>query len=125
VRAVVALRVAGLASLMALPFAPNFGLAGALYVLRGMLNRGTTGARSALNVSIVRPQRRGFAASMANVSMQAPRAAAPMLTGVLFGAGDLALPFFIAAAFQGAYIGMYYWAFRHVDPRHAASSSEF
>jgi MFS family permease len=117
VPAVVAMRLAGLAMLVALPFAPSFGLAGALYVLRGMLNRGTTGARSALNVSIVRPQRRGLAASMANVSMQAPRAVAPMLTGALFGAGDLGLPFFIAAAFQGAYVGTYYWAFRKVDPR--------
>ena len=59
---------------------------------------------------------------MANVSMQAPRAAAPMLTGALFGAGDLGLPFFIAAAFQGAYVGMYYWAFRKVDPRYAANA---
>jgi MFS family permease len=117
VRAVVAMRLAGLAMLVALPFAPSFGLAGALYVLRGMLNRSTTGARSALNVSIVRPQRRGFAASMANVSLQAPRAVAPTLTGVLFGAGDLGLPFFIAAVFQGAYVAMYYWAFRNVDPR--------
>ena len=54
VRAVVAMRLVGLALLIALPFAPSFGLAGALYVLRGMFNRGTTGARGALSISIVR-----------------------------------------------------------------------
>ena len=54
VRSVVAMRLVGLAMLIALPFAPSFGVAGALYVLRGMFNRGTTGARSALSISIVR-----------------------------------------------------------------------
>ncbi|HUB44078.1 MAG TPA: hypothetical protein VMB73_03755, partial [Acetobacteraceae bacterium] len=78
-------------------------------------NRGTTGARSALSISIVRPQRRGFAASMANVSMQVPRAVSPVLTGFLFAAGDLALPFLIGAAFQGAYIAFYFWSFWQVD----------
>ncbi len=116
VRAVVAMRVVGLALLIALPFAPSFGIAGALYILRGMFNRGTTGARSALSISIVRPQRRGFAASMANVSMQVPRSISPVLTGFLFAAGDLSLPFFIGATFQAAYIAVYYWSFGQVDP---------
>jgi MFS family permease len=116
VRAVVAMRLVGLALLIALPFAPGFGLAAVLYVLRAMFNRGTTGARSALSISIVRPHRRGFSASMANVSMQVPRSISPVLTGVLFAAGDLALPFFIGAAFQGAYLAVYYWSFRRIDP---------
>jgi MFS family permease len=115
VRAVVAMRLVGLALLVALPFAPSFGLAAVLYVLRGMFNRGTTGARSALSISIVRPQRRGFAASMANVSMQVPRAVSPVLTGFLFAAGDLALPFFVGAAFQGAYLAFYFWSFWQLD----------
>jgi MFS family permease len=115
VRAVVAMRLVGLGLLVALPFAPSFWLAAVLYVLRGMFNRGTTGARSALSISIVRQQRRGFAASMANVSMQVPRAVTPVLTGVLFAAGDLALPFLIGAAFQGAYLVVYYWSFWQVD----------
>lgn len=111
VRAVVAMRLVGLALLIALPFAPRFGLAGACYVLRAMFNRGTTGARSALSISIVRQHRRGFSASMANVSMQVPRAVSPVLSGFLFAAGDLALPFLIGAAFQGAYLAFYYWSF--------------
>jgi len=101
----------------ALPFAPSFGLAAVLYVLRGMFNRDTTGARSALSVSIVRPHRRGLAASMANVSMQVPRSVSPVLTGFLFAAGDLALPFFIGAAFQGAYLVLYYLSFGQIDQR--------
>jgi MFS family permease len=115
VRAVIAMRLVGLALLIALPLAPNFGLAAALYILRAMFNRGTTGARSALSISIVRPHRRGFAASMANVSMQIPRSVSPILTGILFAANNLVLPFFIGAAFQGAYLAMYYASFRQVD----------
>ena len=115
VRAVVAMRLVGLALLIALPFAPSFGLAGACYVLRAMFNRGTTGARSALSISIVRQHRRGFSASMANVSMQVPRAVSPVLSGFLFAAGDLALPFLIGAAFQGAYLAFYYWSFGQMD----------
>lgn len=115
VRAVVAMRLAGLGLLLALPFAPSFGAAGALFVLRAMFNRGTTGARGALSISIVRARRRGFAASMANVSMQVPRAVSPLLTGLLFAAGDLALPFLIGAAFQGAYLWFYYQSFGRFD----------
>lgn len=115
VRSVVALRLVGLAMLIALPFAPSFGVAGALYVLRAMFNRGTTGARGALSISIVRARRRGFAASMANVSMQVPRSVSPLLTGILFAAGDLALPFLLGAAFQGAYLWFYYRSFGQFD----------
>ncbi len=123
VRSVIAMRLVGLVLLVALPFAPSFGLAATFYVLRAMFNRGTTGARSALNISIVRPQRRGFAASMANVSMQVPRSVSPVLTGFLFAAGDLTLPFLIGAAFQGAYLAFYYWSFGQVDSVTASSSA--
>jgi MFS family permease len=123
VRSVIAMRLVGLVLLVALPFAPSFGLAATLYVLRAMFNRGTTGARSALSISIVRPQRRGFSASMANVSMQVPRSFSPVLTGFLFAAGDLTLPFLIGAAFQGAYLAFYYWSFGQVDPVTASSSA--
>ncbi len=123
VHSVVAMRLVGLALLVALPLAPNFGVAAVLYILRNMFNRGTTGARSALSISIVRAHRRGFAASMANVSMQIPRSVSPLLTGFLFAANELALPFFVGAAFQGIYIALYYASFRQVDVALAADSA--
>ena len=52
---------------------------------------------------------------MANVSMQVPRSISPLLTGFLFAIGDLALPFLVGAAFQGAYIALYYWSFGQLD----------
>jgi hypothetical protein len=50
VRAVVVMRIVGLALLIALPLSPSFGLAASLYMLRTMFNRRTTGARSAPNM---------------------------------------------------------------------------
>jgi MFS family permease len=121
VRAVIAMRLVELALLIALPLSPNFGLAALLYVLRAMFHRGTTGARGALSISIVRPHRRSFAASMAGVSMQIPGPVSPVLTRFFFAANNLVLPFFIGAAFQGAYLAMYYASLRQVDdamPQH-------
>jgi hypothetical protein len=39
------------------------------------------------------------------------------LTGFLFAAGELALPFLIGAAFQGAYLVFYYRSFGQFDAR--------
>ncbi len=116
VRAVVGMRLAGLLLLVLLPLAPDFRLAAALYVLRAALNLGTAGARQALNMGLVRPQRRGLAASLASVSMQIPRALGPAAAGALFQGGWLALPFLLAAGFQGAYVYFYQKVFSDYDP---------
>ena len=50
-----------------------------------------------------------------------PRSLSPVLTGFLFAAGDLALPFLIGAAFQGAYIAIYFWSFGQFDSGLAGS----
>lgn len=116
VRAVVAMRIVGLALLVVLPFSPSFGIAAVLYGLRSMLNRGTAGARSALNVSLVRPARRGLAASVGNISVQVPRALGPVLGGVLFQQGFLVLPFLVGAGFQAGYVYLYGRFFHASDP---------
>ena len=116
VRAVVTMRVVGLALLVALPFAPGFGIAAVLYVLRGVFNRGTSGARAAVSVSLVRGRRRGLAVSAGNVAMQVPRGLAPVLAGAMFQDGLLGLPFFLGAAFQAGYLLVYGWSFRNQDP---------
>lgn len=116
VRAVVAMRAIGLALLVALPFAPNFGVAAVLYALRGVFNRSTAGARAAVSVSLVRGRRRGLAVSAGNVAMQVPRGIAPVLAGALFEDGMLALPFLLGAAFQAAYLVVYAVSFRAHDP---------
>ncbi len=112
VRTVVASRLIGLMMLLVLPFSPNFLVAGALFLGRGLFNRGTVGARNAFTMTLVRAERRGFAASVNAISMQVPRAVGPILAGVLFDSGAFALPFLLAAALQGGYIAVFGLGFR-------------
>jgi MFS family permease len=116
VRAVVSLRLVGMALMFALPFAPSFSMAAVIYLLRGVFSRGTQGARNALSMSIVRAGRRGMAASVSNVSVQIPRAIGPVFAGLMFEDGLLGLPFMVGALFQLASIVVYDRSFRNSDP---------
>ena len=117
VRVVVAMRALGLGLQVAMPFAPDFGLAIAAYAVRTVLNRGTVGQRQALVMGAVRGHRRGLAASVSGVSVQLPRALGPWLAGLMFGAGWLAGPFLLAAMFQGVYLILYRRVFAGAERR--------
>jgi hypothetical protein len=82
-----------------------------------VLNRGTSGPRSAVNIGLVRPSRRGFSAASANVALQIPRAVGPMLAGLCYEYGLFAEPFLIAAMFQAAYVWIYDRSFRDITLR--------
>lgn len=113
---VLGMRGAGLMLLLFLPLAPTFTIAAIIYVVRSALNRGTVGARQSLNIGLVRAHRRGLAASLSNVSTQIPRAIGPVLTGLMYHAGFLTLPFFVAGGFQAAYLIAYQRMFRAHPP---------
>jgi MFS family permease len=115
VRAVLMMRGVGILCLAAMPFAPLFGVAVALYAVRAAFNRGTVGARQAVTADLTRAERRGTAASIQNLSLQIPRAVGPLLGGWLLHRGDLALPFLIAAGLQAAYIVLYGVFFGSLD----------
>ena len=115
VRAVTGMRVVGLALLLAIPFAPTFMLAAAFNAARSVFNRGTAGARQAVAAALTRPERRGFGASVQNLSMQIPRAAGPVLGGWLIQHGQLLTPFLVAAALQGLYLVLYQRFFGNLD----------
>ncbi len=116
VRAVIAMRVIGLALLLGIPFSPDFGLAATLYALRGVFNRGTAGVRQAVAASLTRAERRGVAASVQNLSVQIPRAVGPVIGGWLIHRGDFTAPFLLAAALQGLYIVLYRRFFGAIEP---------
>jgi MFS family permease len=107
VQAVVWGRLGGVALLVFMPLMPIYTLAALLYLLRSALNRGTVGVRQALVVSVVRDERRGFAASMNALSMQIPMSAGPAFAGAMIGAGWFVTPFLVAAALQGLYVLLY------------------
>ena len=115
VGAVWRMRLVGLVLLALTPLSPSFGLAAGLYALRAAFNQGTAGVRQALAAGLTDARRRGFASTLNNLSLQIPRAAGPLLAGALLHHGHLELPFFIAAAFQLAYLVVYTRAFRDQD----------
>jgi MFS family permease len=118
VRTIVVVRAVGLITLVLLPLSPSFHVAAVLQIIRSALNRGTVGARQALNVSLVRAHRHGLAVSLGNVAMQIPRAAGPVFAGLMFTNGEWALPFFIAAGLQTGYLVLYQRVFgRHESDR--------
>lgn len=122
IRAVVVGRGVGLGLLVALPLVPTYGLAAAAYALRSGVSRGTVGARQALTVSLVGDARRGLAASLSAVSTILPAALGPVVTGYLLQSGHLSLPFFLAAAVQVIYLGLFASFFRRYEPPRAGAS---
>lgn len=104
---VTGMRATGIGLLVALPLMPTLPMAGAVYMIRSVFNRGTNGVRAALSMSLVRPERRGFAATVNSVSVSAPRAIGPLVSGLLFEAHFLALPFLLSAGFQAGYLLLY------------------
>ena len=115
VNSVVRMRVVGLAALAAVPLAPLFGEAAALYAVRAAFNQGTAGARQSVAAGLTRPERRGLAASVQTLSLQIPRAIGPVLGGWLIHAGLFATPFLIATALQALYLYLYRHFFGSTD----------
>lgn len=115
VRTVLLMRCIGIVLLAAMPFAPVFWLAVVIYAVRSAVNRGTLGARQAVTAELTRAERRGFAASVQNLSLQIPRAVGPVIGGWLIHAGHLALPFLIAAGLQAVYVALYAYFFHDLD----------
>ncbi|MGH8234024.1 MAG: MFS transporter [Rhodanobacteraceae bacterium] len=109
------LRGAGIVLLVAMPLVPWFWPAMALYIARGVTNRGTSGLRQALAAGLTRVERRGLGSSLQNISIQLPRAIGPVIGGALFHAGYLALPFLLGALLQLGYLILYARFFGHLD----------
>jgi MFS family permease len=114
-RTILWMRGIGVVLLIAMPLLPWFWPAMAVYVLRGVSNRGTNGVRQALAAGLTRAERRGLASSVQNISIQLPRALGPVIGGALFHAGYLALPFLLGAALQLGYLVLYAHFFSHVE----------
>ncbi len=108
-------RGGGLALLVLFPLMPVYALAALLHIMRSALNLGTIGARQALVVSAVHDHRRGLASSLNTFSGRIPQSLGPVVAGSLIGAGQLVMPFYLAAVFQGAYLFLFGRLFRQIE----------
>ncbi len=115
VKAVVTVRLASVVLLALVPLMPTFTLAAVLHILRSALGRGSVGARRALAVNLVRDERRGFASSVNNISMQFPQAVGPSIAGAFIASGAMAMPFYLGALMQFFYGTFYGMAFQRYD----------
>jgi MFS family permease len=115
VKSVTWMRLIGCAMMLAMPFMPTFALASVMFIVRGAVNRGTIGNRVALSASLTRDQRRGFATSIYSLSTRLPSSIGPTISGAMFDAGLLRLPFTITAGLQLANAFIYQRLFRSYD----------
>lgn len=124
VKSVTWMRVVGSAMMLVMPWLPTFAAASAVYVVRGAINRGTQGNRSALSASLTRDARRGLATSINALSMRLPASIGPAVTGYLFDVGQLSLPLVLTALLQLANAAVYQWVFGRYDVSTANASEE-
>ncbi|MDE2464807.1 MAG: MFS transporter [Alphaproteobacteria bacterium] len=117
VRSVLWMRGTGLVLMIATALATSFPVAVGLYASRALCNQGTAGARQAVAADLTRAERRGLAASVQSLSLQIPRAAGPILGGMLIHSGAFVLPFLMAAGLQAIYLVLYGKYFGALDAR--------
>jgi MFS family permease len=102
--------------LMLVPLMPTAPLAVALFLMRMSISQMDVPTRQSYTMAVVDPDERTATAGLTNVARTASSAFSPLVTGVAFAAGSLALPFLLAGALKIAYDGLIYVTFRGVRP---------
>ena len=102
--------------LITIPWAPNFPVAAALFVLREGLVEMDVPTRQSYTMAVVRPEERTTAAGVTNLVRLAGWAVGPAVAGALMQGGLLAGPLYVGAAMKIGYDLLLYRAFRHRRP---------
>ncbi|MGE0641901.1 MAG: MFS transporter [Thermoanaerobaculia bacterium] len=102
--------------LATVPFAPGFGVAALLFLLREGLVEMDVPTRQSYVLAVVRPEERTFASGVTLLVRTASWAVAPVIAGSLMGRIGAATPIFLCAALKIAYDVALYFAFRGVRP---------
>lgn len=108
----------GMASLLYLflPFAPTFALAATMTILRSFLAYMDSPLRSSYVMGVVKPQDRGSAAGITNLSRQVPVAVSPTISAYLMQTFTLNVPILLGGALQLFHDCVFYFMFRDVKP---------
>jgi hypothetical protein len=96
--------------------APNFELAGAVYLVRMVTQRISLPLRQSYTLGLAEPDERAAVAAISNLPSQVAMASSPLLTGYLFDEVSLSLPFEIAAGLQLLNAGLWWRLFRDHPP---------
>ncbi|MHB8619443.1 MAG: MFS transporter [Chloroflexota bacterium] len=109
-------RLVGAALTLALPFAPLYPVAAALYAARLISNMMAMPVRQSYTMGIVDAESRGSAAGVSGVARRLPASISPSVSGYWIGVGALEMPFVASAFFSFVNAVLYYAWFRSVRP---------
>ena len=102
--------------LLLTPLMPTFPLAAAMVLLRYSTAQMDVPTRQAYLMAVVAPDERSAAAGVTALARTIASAFGPVVTGVLFSASLLSMPFFLAGGIKIVYDLALYWNFRHIKP---------
>ena len=116
VRTVSVVRVVQAVLLVPMVLAPSFLLAGAIYLVRMVVQRAGLPLRQSYVLAMADPEERSSVAALANIPSQVAMAASPIASGYLLEEVSLSLPFEIAGGLQLVNAVMFWVFFRHRPP---------
>lgn len=102
--------------LLTVPFAPNFPVAAALFLLREGLVEMDVPTRQSYVMAVVRPEERTVASGITHLVRVGAWAVAPSFAGALMQSVALGIPIMIGAGMKIAYDLLLYAAFRKAKP---------
>jgi MFS family permease len=108
----------GMASLIYifLPLAPTFAIAAAMTICRSFCAYMDSPLRSSFVMGVVKPEDRGSAAGITNLSRQVPVTVSPTISAYLMQSFSLNVPIFLGGALQFFHDCLFYFIFRDVKP---------
>lgn len=102
--------------LVAVPFAPSFAVAAALFLLREALVEMDVPTRQSYVLAVVRPEERTIASGVTHLVRLLGWTVGPSIAGALMQGVSLATPLFVGAATKILYDVLLYLAFRGTRP---------
>jgi len=108
--------------LVSVPFAPSFGVAALLFLLREGLVEMDVPTRQSYVMAVVRPEERTFASGTTHLVRLGAWAAAPAFAGLFMRGTSMAAPLYVGAAMKIAYDVLLYVAFRKTRPPEESGS---
>jgi MFS family permease len=102
--------------LVTVPFAPNFGVAAVLFLVREGLVEMDVPTRQSYVMAVVRPDERTFASGVTHLVRLGAWAVAPAFAGLMMTGAALGTPLAVGAGMKIAYDVLLYGAFRRHRP---------
>ncbi|HUX39525.1 MAG TPA: MFS transporter [Rectinemataceae bacterium] len=124
VRTIVVSRFAQAILIVPMVLAPSFWLAGAIYLVRMMVQRLGLPLRQSFVMGVVPDEERGRVGSLSNLPSQASSALSPSLAGYIFERLSMDAPFAIGALLQGVNAFLFMVFFRDIRPPEEAPTTE-